>query len=479
MPTPRTSSPRRRPDPSIPAMHVMRLIVAAVALAVVGAVPAGSATAVSPELAAALPVAATTLSVVATATSPELAVSASPPLSGAAQARTWNALPNGGFENGQVLAMAAVGGDLYVGGYFSGTGDWSLGPLGNVARYDTLTRTWHPLPRAGLSSIVYAMAAVGTDLYVAGGFSHTGDGAVTDLGNIVRFDTIAETWHTMPSGGVTTTPDREDHVFALAVDGNDLYVGGEFSRTGDGSLTDLGGIARYDTQTRTWHALAAEGVNGSVRAMSVSRGVLYAGGTFQATGDGSVTELGNIARFDGAWHALAHHGLSGTTTGIVRALAFVDNGLYVGGGFTQTADGAVTDLNRIARYDTTSDVWRPLPRLGLNDQVFALAIADGALYVGGYPTATGDGTLADLGRIAIYEPSQDVWRAMPNGGLAVGGAGHCRVETLLPRGADLYVGGGFEATGDWSVTGMGGIARYGPPPPDTGSTVYLPFASRD
>ena len=84
-------------------------------------------------------------------------------------------------------------------------------------------------------------------------------------------------------------------VFTLAVSGSDLYVGGSFYRTGDGTLTNLGRIARYDTTTGTWNALPNQGFNDDVSALVAVGGDLYVGGEFTGTGDGTLTNLGYVA----------------------------------------------------------------------------------------------------------------------------------------------------------------------------------------
>ncbi len=95
-----------------------------------------------------------------------------------------------------------------------------------------------------------------------------------------------------------------------------------------------------------WSAFPHAGLNGSVYALALSGSDLYLGGDFTATNDGAVA-LNRIAKFSGgAWSALAHNGLSGT----VYALAVSGSDLYVGGNFSQTGDGAVTNLNYIARF---------------------------------------------------------------------------------------------------------------------------------
>ena len=82
--------------------------------------------------------------------------------------------------------------------------------------------------------------------------------------------------------------------------------------------------------------------------MALSGSILYVGGQFSQTADGAVTSLNNIAKFDGAnWSALPNHGLNND----VYALAQSGTTLYAGGQFSQTADGTVTNLNNIARLN--------------------------------------------------------------------------------------------------------------------------------
>ena len=171
------------------------------------------------------------------------------------------------------------------------------------------------------------------------------------------------------------------------------------------------------------------------------------------------------------WNALPNQGLNGG----VFALAVSGSDLYVGGYFVQTSDGTLTNLGRIARFDTSDNTWHALPNQGLNGDIFALAVSGSDLYVGGNFTQTGDGTLTNLGHIARYDTSANTWHALPNQGLGAGGAGVCRVEVLTVDGSDLYVGGGFTDTGDWTLTDLGGIARYGTSAVSA-TYVYLPLA---
>jgi len=96
----------------------------------------------------------------------------------------------------------------------------------------------------------------------------------------------------------------------------------------------------------TWWAFAHTGLNYPVDALAVMGSDLYVGGEFTQTADGTVTNLNHIAKYSGGtWSALANHGLNSA----VEALAVSGSDLYVGGWFIQTADGAVTNLNHIAK----------------------------------------------------------------------------------------------------------------------------------
>jgi len=124
--------------------------------------------------------------------------------------------------------------------------DGERGPLLKPAsrRAASQVTAWNALPNQGLSGgylpmpSVRALAVVGSDLYVGGNFTRTRDGTLTNLGRIARYDTTASTWNALPNQGLTggSSPD----VHALAVVGSDLYVGGDFTRTRDGTLAQPG-----------------------------------------------------------------------------------------------------------------------------------------------------------------------------------------------------------------------------------------------
>lgn len=383
----------------------------------------------------------------------------------AAAVATWSSLPNMGL-NQRVRALAVTADELYVGGRFTETGDGALADLGGVARYDIAAGSWNALPNQGLANEgavlaeVIALAVTGNDLFVGGSFSQTGDGITLNLGNIARFDMMAGNWNALPKQGLN------GEVFALAVIGDYVYVGGSFNETNDGSLTDLGGIVRYDTSTGTWGALPNQGLYGGVYTLATAGSNLYVGGNFTQTNDGTVLDLNRIARFDtvaGTWNALPNQGLDGNVT----ALTVSGSDLYAAGYFAETGDGTMLNLGNIIHFDITAGVWNALSNQGLNDQVDALAVVDTDLYVGGTFQQTGDGAVTNLGYIGRYDSVIGSWNGLSNQGLN----GWIHVMTTVDN--HVYVGGNFSQTGDGAI-GLNRIARLA----SYEQVLYMPLVIR-
>ncbi len=219
---------------------------------------------------------------------------------------TWQPPQGGDFTDG-INAIANIGGELYVSGFFAnGIVRWDDGEwvhLGGGIGMTTFNRHW-----------IHALVTYDGDV-IAGGENIRLPSVIEGQGkctNVVRWD--GDAWHRV-GGGVG------NDVRALAVYDGDLYAGTDQSFGVDR-------IQRWDGVG--WSGAGAPG--NSVWALVVHEGELIAGGAFTSF-DG--VPANRVAAYDGnAWHALGG-GLDGT----VRAL-YSDNGvLYAGGSFT-TADGA-------------------------------------------------------------------------------------------------------------------------------------------
>jgi hypothetical protein len=96
-----------------------------------------------------------------------------------------------------------------------------------------------------LNGSVNAIAISGTDVFVGGSFTNAG--GVPGANYIARWD--GAQWHAV--GGANAISASFPHVKAIAIIGNDVYIGGNF--TDAGGVTGANYIARWDgTQ---WHAV--------------------------------------------------------------------------------------------------------------------------------------------------------------------------------------------------------------------------------
>jgi len=224
-------------------------------------------------------------------------------------------------------------------------------------------------------------------------------------------------------------------IYAFAVDGSDLYVGGAFHYIGN---VIASGIARWDGIQ--WHALG-DGITGDVRAIAVIGSDVYVGGML--TGAGGSPASG-IARWNGSsWDNVAG-GVN--ANGIVIALASNESNLYMGGSFS-TAGGI--SANNIARWNGSS--WDSVGG-GTNGDVYALAYYGAALYAGGNFSSAGGIT---ANRFARWNGS--AWGPAGSADFVIDGSHVGVVLTLTADESGLYVGGEFTlspASSSWSAKSL-------------------------
>lgn len=340
-------------------------------------------------------------------------------------ALTWSTLGSG--TEGDVLSLTVLNGQLYVGGVFGLAGgvDTNL-----VARWDPVGLTWSALG-SGLDGEwweVHAIAALNGRLYVGGSFDAAGD---HNAHNLACWDPEASTWLDMGSG-------LGDYVTTLDVMGGKLYAGGAFLSAGGKSA---GRVACWDPATSGWSPLGS-GVNGYVYALAVLDGKLYAGGSFTTAGTVSASRIACWDPASSTWSALGSGISDNGNDARVRCLAALDGRLYVGGEFT-TAGGIAA--NGIATWDPATRTWSALgfgvqsqPQSSM--QVFALAVLEGRLYVGGSFPMAGGVTASSL---ASWDPALSTWSAL---GAGLGGLSPW-VWALAVMDGKLYAGGRFETAG--------------------------------
>ena len=213
----------------------------------------------------------------------------------------WSALGSG--MNETVVALAVRGSTLYAGGYFTTAGGIAAQ---RIAKWDG--NNWSALGlgigSTGVTSSVWALAVSGTDLYAGGQFSTAGGISAT---NIAKWD--GSSWSALGGLGIKWA---DSVVHGLIIFGGDLYVGGAF-RWPSG-VTGPNHIAKWDGIS--WSALGS-GVSGMdlpnswVRALAMSGNHLYVGGNFTIAGD-KVSAYIAKARIASAAESIAASGSSAT-----------------------------------------------------------------------------------------------------------------------------------------------------------------------
>jgi len=269
--------------------------------------------------------------------------SSSPPIS-KWNVNRWSALPGGpGVE-----ALAVIGNDLYVGGYFIRLGDGAV--ANRIAKWNRLTQKWSVLKndtsigidsheRVYLSSEIRAMVVRGHDLYMGGRFTYAG-GIVAN--NIAKWNSLSNRWSPLGNGI------DDGYVFAIAVYNGEIYVGGHFSSAGG---VPANNIAKWNG--RKWSALGS-GVKGNVYAIGVFGKEVYVGGSFSEAGGLTAKNIAKWNPADNSWSSLNGDGTNNGTNIIVLAIASNDRFVYVGGGFAWT-DGQKID--GIAKWDPIGNRW--------------------------------------------------------------------------------------------------------------------------
>jgi hypothetical protein len=367
---------------------------------------------------------------------------------------TWSSLGTGssnGVSGGSVLALAVVGNEVVVGGSFTSAGGVSAN---YVARFNTQTNTWSTLGTGssnGVSNTVLALAVVGNEVVVGGYFTSAGG---VSANNVARFNTQTNTWSSLGTGSSNGV---NELVNALAVVGNEVVVGGIFTSAGGVSANY---VARFNTQTNTWSSLGTgsqNGVSGGdfpyVNALAVSGNEVYVGGRFTSAGGVSAN---NVARFNtqtNTWSTLGTGSSNGVSGGsefpAVNVLAVVGNEVYVGGEFTSA--GGVS-ANRVARFNTQTNTWSSLGTGSSNGvsggdfpYVYALAVSGNEVVVGGNFTSAGG---VSANRVARFNTQTNTWSSLGTG--SSNGVNNY-VRALAVVGNEVFVGGVFTEAGGVSA----------------------------
>jgi len=331
----------------------------------------------------------------------------------------WNTLDTawyglGNSVDGMVYAVATLGGDVYVGGAFTSAGGV---PANNIAKWNSVTNHWSALGAGvnnGLNSaVVYALAVNGTSVYVGGFFSQAGGAPATD---IARWNTNSSNWSAVSGVSGCPHPVCTPKVYALLADGNGVDVGGNFTlNAGTGTVTNT---AVWDGSN--WLPLID--TDGPVYALAFDGSFWYVGGSFTSP----YSNLAFTDRID------PPHTVGSGLNGPVQALVASATTLYAGGGFTNVGNSGADYVAQTSDLAT----WAPLGA-SVNNWVYALSLNGSDLLAGGSFTQT---SVLGVNHIATWNTAGNSWSAL--------GSGIDNDVRTLATGANRFFAGGyFDAAG--------------------------------
>ena len=83
----------------------------------------------------------------------------------------------------------------------------------------------------GSRPVIYDILVYKTDVYVAGWFYdvYNSDGSYVDSPYLARWDSLTDTWHAVGDDGTGGGPFSYATIYSLAASGNKLYAGGSFT----------------------------------------------------------------------------------------------------------------------------------------------------------------------------------------------------------------------------------------------------------
>ncbi len=346
-----------------------------------------------------------------------------------APTNTWSALGSGNGLNGEVRSIALSGNSLFVGGEFTQADAGSASPISvsNIARFDIRTNTWSALGSGtgnGVNGRVYTITTLNHLVFVGGDFTQANAGAsAVSANHIAVFDTKTNVWSNVGSSGVNGV------VYAFATLGEDLFIGGDFTQVTGRTSLKATGIVRFHTKANQWSNLGSgSGVSGAsqpaVYAIAVSGEDVFIGGEFTQVNAGSPMTANYIARFNTARNTWSNLGTApgNGVNGAVNAIAVLGEYLFVGGFFTKANLGATSPVmaSYIARYNLSTNAWSKLSSTNsINNEVYAIASSGQDVFIGGNfsPPNSGASSPAPTSVVVRFNVSTNTWSVI---GLDIG-----------------------------------------------------------
>lgn len=284
----------------------------------------------------------------------------------------------------------------------------------------SLSQTNESLPTT--NGIVYAVAVSGNTIYIGGSFSSVGGTARNSIAAIDATTKTVTSWNPNVSGGGAS-------VYTIAISGTDIYVGGFFTTIGGQARNN---IAKLNNTTGNADATWDPNANSTVNTIAIGGTAVYAGGNFTTIGGAgrnyiaalSSTSTGAVT----SWNPNAN--------AAVRTLVYYLGAIFVGGDFTTIATGNRNYLAMVAEGGSLQP-FNPSP----NAKVYSIAVTDNnVIYIGGLFSTVDSAIVNHVPRsgLAAVNGSGDLlpWNPSHQGSTT-------EIYAIAFSGSIVYVGGKF------------------------------------
>lgn len=348
-----------------------------------------------------------------------------------------------GEAMGAASAFAESGQRLYVGTGYS-IGGATRNRLASIDGKTGAATDWNP----NANGVVYAMALDGGSLYVGGDFTNIGG---VDRQKIAAIDSTSGKVDVLPNVAV----DSVAYVGALSIGGDTLYMAGVFCNA-EWVCAPLAAIDIPSGNFTDWRP----NVDGSVSALLALDDVVYIGGMFFSVGDVPRNGLAAIDRTTGqatTWDPNPDYQ--------PHTIATDGSKLYVGGLFTNMGG---TERINLAAFDMANgnliEDWKPnlttLADYQSSYWVSSMTLDGSTLYAAGQYISTVAGTPDFISTInASTGAIESTLLTSANAG----------IRALAAKGGAVFAGGGtlFPADGQfpWRMN-FGQFGEYSAPEPN-------------
>lgn len=271
-----------------------------------------------------------------------------------------------------VKTLAVNGSTLYVGGLFNSIGTLTRSKL---VRFDKSTGvvdpTWNPNPNIS-SNGIRDLIISGTSLFAAGEF--TSIGGQTRYG-LAKLSTIGT-----GTADASWNPAPDNHCHSILLSGNDLYVSGEFTNIGGYNINKLAKVSAIGNGTvnSTWTPNPNLPNNYGNLAMALSGNNLFIGGVFTNVGGQNLNRLAKISAIgtgtsDPTWNP--------NPSNPITRLTISGSDLIAAGNFTTIGGVSRNRLAKVSMLGTGSvDVsWNP----NVDNEIHDMELVGSQLYICG------------------------------------------------------------------------------------------------